>query len=285
LARQHGLSVIKGHRKVAEEMIERLADFAIAKEIDYLTLWAFSTENWQRSQEEVNGIMDLFRETFSTSAEKLHKKGVRVAVIGNLSRFSKDIQDGVNFWVKETEKNQKLIVVFALNYGGRDEIQRAVNIGGKEFAQFLDTQKMIALPDPDLLIRPGGEKRLSGFLTWQTVYSELYFTDVLMPDFDEREFAKALEDYAQRQRRFGKYFYLNGAPVFGMSELDSFQFFPEPGIEKFLIISIPVKLEIILIMIKDDKAKMIPIIAKVMVFLDFSVAWLLPPIIIMLKAA
>ena len=203
-ARQHGLSVIRGHRKVAEEMIERLADFAISKKIAYLTLWAFSTENWQRSQEEVGGIMDLFRETFATSAERLHKKGVRVAVIGDMSRFPKDIQDGVNFWVKETKNNQKLVVTFALNYGGRDEIQRAVSLGGKDFIQFLDTQKIIVLPDPDLLIRPGGEKRLSGFLTWQTVYSELYFTDVLMPDFDEREFANALEDYAQRQRRFGK---------------------------------------------------------------------------------
>lgn len=203
-ARQNGLAIIKGHRKVAEEMIERLADFAILKGIAYMTLWAFSTENWQRPEEEVDGIMDLFRETFSTSAEKLHKKGVRVAVIGDLSRFPKDIRDGVNFWIKETEDNHKLIVTFALNYGGRDEIQRAVRDGGQDFEQFLDTKKIIALPDPDLLIRPGGEKRLSGFLTWQTVYSELYFTDVLMPDFDEKEFAKALEDYAQRQRRFGK---------------------------------------------------------------------------------
>lgn len=203
-ARQHGMAAIKGHRKVAEEMIERLADFAISQKIAYLTLWAFSTENWQRSQEEVNGIMALFRETFATSSERLHKKGVRVAVIGDLSRFPKDIREGVEVWVKETKNNIKLTVTFALNYGGRDELLRAVEKGGDRFESFLDTKKMIDLPDPDLLIRPGGEKRLSGFLTWQTVYSELYFTDVLMPDFDEREFAKALEDYAQRQRRFGK---------------------------------------------------------------------------------
>lgn len=203
-ARQHGMAIIKGHRKVAEEIIEQLADFAISKGINFLTLWAFSTENWQRSQDEIDGIMDLFRETFATSAEKLHKKDVKVAVIGNMSRFPKDIQDGVGFWVKETKKNQKLTVTFALNYGGRDEIKRAVQMGGNDFEQFLDTKKVIDLPDPDLLIRPGGEKRLSGFFTWQAVYSELYFTDVLMPDFDEKEFAKALEDYAQRQRRFGK---------------------------------------------------------------------------------
>lgn len=203
-ARQNGFSIIKGHRKVAEEMIERLADFAILKGIAYMTLWAFSTENWERSKDEVDGIMDLFRETFSTSAEKLHKKGVRVAVIGDTGRFPKDIREGVEFWVNETKKNQKLIVTFALNYGGRDEIERAVSIGGKDFEKFLDTKTMIDLPDPDLLIRPGGEKRLSGFLTWQTVYSELYFTDVLMPDFDEKEFDLALNDYSQRQRRFGK---------------------------------------------------------------------------------
>jgi len=203
-ARQHGMAIIKGHRKVAEEMIERLADFAISQKIGYLTLWAFSTENWQRSKDELDGIMDLFRETFATSAKKLHKKGVRVAVIGDMNRFPKDIQEGVDFWVKETKNNRNLIVTFALNYGGRDDIKRAVRIGGENFEDFLDTKKIINLPDPDLLIRPGGEKRLSGFLTWQTVYSELYFTDVLMPDFDEKEFSKALEEYAKRQRRFGK---------------------------------------------------------------------------------
>ncbi len=203
-AKQRGLAIIKGHRKVAEEMIERLADFAIAKGISYLTLWAFSTENWERPKEEVAGVMDLFRETFATSADRLHKKGVRVAVIGQLDRFPKDIQEGVAHWVEETKNNQQLTVTFALNYGGRDEIRRAVAEGGVGFEQHLDTTAKISLPDPDLLIRPGGEKRLSGFLTWQSVYTELYFTDVLMPDFDEAEFMKALEDFAARQRRFGK---------------------------------------------------------------------------------
>jgi undecaprenyl diphosphate synthase len=203
-AKRNGLAIIKGHRKVAEEMIERLADFAISQGINYLTLWAFSTENWQRPAEEVAGVMELFRETFRTSAERLHEKQVRVAAIGDLSRFPTDIQEGVEFWVKETAKNQKLTVTFALNYGGRDEIKRAVLAGEADFEKHLDTKKMITLPDPDLLIRPGGEQRLSGFLTWQSVYTELYFTDVLMPDFDEKEFAKALAEYARRQRRFGK---------------------------------------------------------------------------------
>lgn len=203
-ARQQGLAIIKGHRKVAEEMIERLADFAIQRGIKYLTLWAFSTENWERPKEEVAGVMELFRETFTTSADRLHRKGVRVAVIGDLSRFPEDIQEGVAFWVKETAKNQRLTVTFALNYGGRDEIKRAVSLGGENFEEFLDTKQLVELPDPDLLVRPGGEQRLSGFLTWQSVYTELYFTDVLMPDFDEAEFAKALAEFAVRQRRFGK---------------------------------------------------------------------------------
>jgi len=203
-ARQHGLAVVKGHRKVAEEMIERLVTFAIAQNIKYLTLWAFSTENWQRSEEEVGDIMNLFREAFSANSEKLHKKGVKIAAIGDLSGFSEDIRKGVEFWLKKTKDNDKITVTFALNYGGRDEITRAVKAGGVDFEKFLDTKQITNLPDPDLLIRPGGEKRLSGFMPWQMVYTELYFTDVLMPDFDEVEFAKVLNDYAQRQRRFGK---------------------------------------------------------------------------------
>ena len=206
-AKKQGLAIIKGHRKVAEEMIERLADHAIARGIEYLTLWAFSTENWNRSQDEVRGLMELFRETFSTAAERLHKKGVRVHTIGDLSRFPDDIRQGVENWKKETAVNKKLVVTFALNYGGRDEILRAVTsliesgdyVAGEKLDedkinQYLDTQKDISLPDPDLIIRPGGEQRLSGYLPWQGTYSELYFTDVLMPDFDEEQFQIALDE-------------------------------------------------------------------------------------------
>jgi undecaprenyl diphosphate synthase len=221
-ARQQGLAIIKGHRKVAEEMIERLADFAIEKGIKYLTLWAFSTENWNRAEDEVKGLMDLFRETFETSSERFHKKGVQVATIGDLSRFPEDIRQGVEYWVEETAKNEKLTVTFALNYGGRDEILRAAkkmiknaraeqwsesmidDLKEADFEQFLDTKNEKELPDVDLLIRPGGEERLSGYLPWQSTYAELYFTDVLMPDFDEAQFEKALEEFSHRQRRFGK---------------------------------------------------------------------------------
>jgi undecaprenyl diphosphate synthase len=216
-AKKKGLAIIKGHRKTAEETIERLADYAIKVGIKYLTLWAFSTENWQREQSEVEGIMNLFRETFDTAAERLHKKGVRVHSIGDLSLFPQDIRDGVEHWKKETENNEKLIVTFALNYGGRDEIVRAINrliseeknlknkkVSIQIFEKYLDTQKELHLPDPELVIRPGGEQRLSGYLPWQTVYSELYFCPTLMPDFTEEEFAKALDDFSRRQRRFGQ---------------------------------------------------------------------------------
>ena len=203
-AKQKGLSAVMGHRKVAQEMIERLVDFAIGKGISYLTLWAFSTENWNRQADEVSGVMSLFRESLTTQVDRLHKKGVRVGVIGDMSRFPEDIQQQTLDFVAKTARNKKMTVVFALNYGGRDEIQRAVKLGGNDFEAFLDTKVMVDLPDPDLLIRPGGEQRLSGFMLYQTAYTELYFSDVLMPDFDENEFAKALDEYAKRQRRFGK---------------------------------------------------------------------------------
>jgi undecaprenyl diphosphate synthase len=161
--------------------------------------------------------MNLFRETFDTAAERLHKKGVRVHSIGDLSLFPQDIRNGVEHWKKETENNEKLIVTFALNYGGRDEIVRAINrliseeknlknkkVSIQIFEKYLDTQKELHLPDPELVIRPGGEQRLSGYLPWQTVYSELYFCPTLMPDFTEEEFAKALDNFSRRQRRFGQ---------------------------------------------------------------------------------
>ena len=206
-----------GHRQTAEETIERLADYAIKVGIKFLTLWAFSTENWNREQTEVEGIMNLFRETFSTATDRLHEKGIRIHTIGDLSPFPQDIRAGIEKWKRETAKNNKLVVTFALNYGGRDEIVRAINrlitekkntknqkITAEMFENYLDTRQEINLPDPELIIRPGGEQRLSGYLPWQGVYSELYFCDTLMPDFDEQEFAKALDAFAHRQRRFGQ---------------------------------------------------------------------------------
>ncbi|MFH2118376.1 MAG: polyprenyl diphosphate synthase [Candidatus Paceibacterota bacterium] len=215
-ARQQGLSASFGHKQMVEKGVETVVRGAKNLGIKYLTLWAFSTENWKRDRDEVQFLMKLFRQLFSKEAKKLHEEGVRIRTIGDLTRFDQDIQGSVAEWVKKTAKNSTINVTFALNYGGQDEILRAVEkiaqevkqgnrqtqkMKSAEFEQYLDT---VDLPRPDMIIRPGGEQRLSGFLAWQSAYAELYFTDVLMPDFDEKELAKAVEEFGRRQRRFGK---------------------------------------------------------------------------------
>lgn len=220
-ARQHKMEVIQGHDYVANKVIEPLVDHCIKRGVAYLTLWAFSTENWQRDPYEVEGLMNIFRGGFHQSAKRLSEKGVRLNVIGDMTRFPKDIQKNAAEWLEMSKENKKITVTFALNYGGRDEILRAVRkmlvenkeqiadekadlhklVTAEKLSNYLDTN---GLPDPDLLIRPGGEQRLSGFLTWQAIYAEFYFTDVLMPEFGPAELDKALDEYAQRARRFGK---------------------------------------------------------------------------------
>jgi undecaprenyl diphosphate synthase len=214
-AKKHHLSILIGHRKAAYNTIEPLVDKAIEKEIPYLTLWAFSTENWKRNKQEVEGLLLLFRETLAENIEKLHKKGVRIQSIGDLSKFPKDIQEKIHNGIEKTKNNNNLTLVFALNYGGRDEIVRTINILFKKIKnqkskikireQYVtDGLDTVGIPDPDLIVRTGGEMRLSGFLPWQSVYSELYFTEVLFPDFSPDEFEKALLEYSRRKRRFGK---------------------------------------------------------------------------------
>lgn len=214
-ARERGLDVIFGHRKMAREGIRAIIQSAIDLGVGYLTLWAFSTENWNRDPQEIRNLMALFRELFSSEAGELHKLGVRIKTIGDLSRFDEDIQHNVSEWVKNTQENSTITVVFALNYGGRDEILRAVekitqdigkgvisekNLSQETLSDYMDTAD---IPDPDLIIRPGGEQRLSGFLLWQSNYAELYFTPVLMPDFGKEELREAIEEFNRRKRRFG----------------------------------------------------------------------------------
>jgi undecaprenyl diphosphate synthase len=210
-AKQNKLQALQGHKYVADKVLEPLIERAIERGVKFVTLWAFSTENWDREANEVAGIMDIFRQAFTYNAEVLHRLGVKLHVIGDLSRFPQDIQDNVRHWLKVSQNNSRISVTFALNYGGRDEILRALKalaskknmaeITAADLSRALDTNSM---PEPDMIIRPGGEKRLSGFMTWQSVYAELYFTDVLMPDFTPAELDKALEEYSHRQRRFGK---------------------------------------------------------------------------------
>ena len=211
-AKAKGWNPIEGHKfvtnNVLEPLIERCGDLGIK----YLTLWAFSTENWERDKAELEGMMKLFRFGLKSKAESLMRQGAKVQILGDLDRFPKDIAETCRELMEKTKDNTRITVTFALNYGGRDEIMRAFNrfleenpdakeITPEQFAQHLDT---VGLPDPDLIIRPGGQFRLSGFLPWQSVYAELYFTPVLMPDFSAEELDKALEDFQSRQRRFGK---------------------------------------------------------------------------------
>lgn len=214
-ARQHKMDILKGHSYVADHVIEVLVDTCIEQGIPYLTLWAFSTENWHRDREEVTGLLALFRRAFTKSVEDLHRKGVRLNFIGEIEKFPPDIVKQVYEWIELSKNNTKITLTLALNYGGRDEIIRAIHTAAEQavdftkitvedFDQYLDTKKHVNLPDPDMIIRPGGELRLSGYLPWQGVYAELYFTETLMPDFGREELIKAIEEYGRRQRRFGK---------------------------------------------------------------------------------
>ncbi len=210
-AKSKGLPAIAGHAYAVEHTTEELIERAGEMGVKYLTMWAFSTENWGRAEEEVAGLMNLFRKAIETKAGRFIAKGARLRLIGDMSRFSEDIQMGMKRVIAESEKNEKITVTFALNYGGRDEIKRAVNrlvsdsagqqAGISDIEKYLDNAGM---PDPDLIIRTGGDYRLSGFLMWQAAYSELYFTDTLFPDFTPEKFEFAIEEYQKRQRRFGK---------------------------------------------------------------------------------
>lgn len=206
-ARERNLPVLEGHRRVVNDVLESLIEHASDTGVEYLTLWAWSTENWKRNIQEVKGIMNLLRWGFGSFGEKMHKKGIRIRVIGDIEGFDSDIRESIGKLVEKTKDNTKITVVFALNYGGRDEIIRSFNkaishqLTVESFSKYLDTA---GIPDPDLIIRTGGEKRLSGFLLWQSEYSELYFVDWYMPDFTPARFDEAIEEFNSRRRRFGR---------------------------------------------------------------------------------
>jgi len=211
-ATKRGLPPIAGHKKVAEDMLEPLVEHAYNIGVKYLTFWAFSTENWRRDPAEVSGIMSIFRKSLQVFGQRMHKKGIRIRMIGDLSKFSGDIRKSVTDLIELTKDNKRITVVFALNYGGRDEIVRAIektitNQKSKiknlksTFSSHLDT---VGIPDPELIVRTGGEQRLSGFLLWQSEYSELYFPSWYMPEFTPEKLDEVIEEYTSRQRRFGK---------------------------------------------------------------------------------
>ena len=209
-ARKGGLAVFRGH-EIGVNRVESTVEHAKTKGIEVVSFWAFSTENWKRSELEVNALVNIFRDVLSgPMINRLMENGVKINTIGDISQFPQDIQEKAAKVVAESAKNDAISVNLGLNYGGREEIVFAVNEALKEGKTEI-TQDDISShlytkgqPDPDLIIRTGGERRHSGFLLWQSRDTEYVYPEVYWPDFDENEFDKALADYASRERRFGK---------------------------------------------------------------------------------
>jgi len=208
-ARKRGLPRVMGH-KVGVESVRSVIRVARKLGIKYLTLYTFSSENWQRPKEEVSYLMQLLKTLLIKEVDDLKRQGVRIRAIGRLENLGKEVLEALNYAIEKTKDNKDLNLYLALSYGGRQEIVDAVNtilrLGIKEVAEekFRNFLYDPELPDVDLLIRTAGEYRISNFLLWHTAYAELYITDVLWPDFREEEFLKAIEDYSKRVRKFGK---------------------------------------------------------------------------------
>jgi len=210
-AKARNLDPVKGHEYAAKNVIEPIIEKCVELKIPYVTFWAFSTENWKRDEEELKGLFNIFRFALGTLALKFIARGAKLRILGDINRFPKDIAGKVLEMMAKSAKNDAITVTFALNYGGRDEILRAVKkivsekipadqITEDAFAAHLDTA---GIPDPDFIIRTGGDQRLSGYLPWQSVYAELYFTPILFPDFTPQELQNALDRFSTRDRRFG----------------------------------------------------------------------------------
>ncbi len=209
-AKQRGLPRLEGHQAGVENMRSVIGHF-IQLKLKYLTLYGFSTENWKRPEEEIAGLLHLLQEIIDEETIELHQQGVKLRHLGRLAGLSPSLQKAINKAVELTKNNTGMTLSFAFDYGARAEIVDAARhiiakgippekIDEKLFDGYLYTA---GLPEVDLVIRTGGEFRLSNFLLWQAAYSEYYFTNVLWPDFDKKEVDQALLAYSQRQRRFG----------------------------------------------------------------------------------
>ncbi len=201
-AKAKGLPRTAGH-KAGADTTKEIITAAKKQGVKYLTLYAFSSENWLRPEKEVSFLMDLLRLQLKTQVKELHKNGVRLRIIGDREKLNKDIRDDIEKAEKLTAENDELCVQVGLSYGGRQEILHAVEKSKGDTTQFEKYLYTREIPDPDLLIRTGGEKRISNFLLWQIAYTELYFTDKLWPEFDEADFETAIKDFSIRERRFG----------------------------------------------------------------------------------
>ena len=213
-AKKKGMPRNYGHAQGSKN-VERICEDAYKMGVKYLTVYAFSTENWKRPQDEVDALMNLLRNYMKTCLKTAEKNRMRVRVLGDKTALDEDIRNRIAELEEATKNNDGLNFQIALNYGSRDEMVRAMkklcmdckegkvdveSIDEAMFENYLDTHD---IPDPDLMIRTSGEQRLSNYLLWQLAYSEFYFTDVLWPDFTKEELAKAIEHYNGRDRRFG----------------------------------------------------------------------------------
>lgn len=211
-AKKQGLKRIFGH-KAGVEAVRQATEFAAEKGVGYLSLFAFSEENWNRPQDEVSGLMELMVEAIVGETETLMKNNIRFRVLGDLSRLPNRVKDKISVTENKTGTNSGLCLIIFLSYSGKWDILQAmerymnealstdVPLDQAKFESYLTTA---GVPDPDLLIRTSGEQRISNFLLWQAAYSEFYFTDVLWPDFSKTDFQKALDVFASRERRYGK---------------------------------------------------------------------------------
>lgn len=214
-AKSHGWDVIKGHQYALDVIFEPLADKAAEMGIGFITFWVFSTENWNRDKREVEALMNMFRKVFDEQVARFNEKNIRVKHIGDLNKMPEDIQKRVRDGVEKTKNNTGLTLTFAMNYGGHDELTRAIQkiaqdvvrgkikpeeIDEKFISDHLDTAGM---PEPDLIIRPSGEQRLSGFMSWQSNYAEFSFPEFHFPELTPDKFEGVIKEYGDRKRRFG----------------------------------------------------------------------------------
>lgn len=210
-AKQRGLPTLEGHRR-GYSRLKQVGDWCLDRGVEVLTVFAFSTENWNRSKKEVNYLMRLLELGLSRDLDEMHRKNIRIAVIGRVAGLPSRLQKRIAAAVEKTKHNTKGTLQLAINYGGRAEIVDAVKKlvrearSASKITEASIAEKMYTAhqPDPDLIIRTSGEQRTSGFLAWQGVYSELYFTNKHWPDFSERDLDAALLEFKHRQRRFGR---------------------------------------------------------------------------------
>lgn len=211
-ARAKGLPTLEGHRAGLNNGVYKVLDGCLARGVKYVTLFAFSTENWDRSKEEIGYLVKLFRKMINDKLDELHQKNVRLNFIGHLGDWPKTMQEDMQRAIEKTAINTAMTVNVALSYGGRPEIvdatKRIIEDGLKPeeitVEKFSEYIYEAGQPDPDIIVRTSGEKRISGFMLWQAAYAELYFTDIHWPDFNEAEVDKVIAEYNHRERRFGK---------------------------------------------------------------------------------